>query len=110
MILPARNDCFPTQFGPALGAILRRLGAREHHIAQELSSASEKVFARPRSRQVLGVMNDFALNAREYLEGCRSTSEALEASLKLADMPSGPVEYESPNRLTVDLFQNRKHL
>jgi len=110
LILPARNDCFPTQFGPALGAILRRLGVREHHIAQELSSASEKVFSRPRSRQVLGVMNDFGFNAEGYLNVFRRGDAALEASLQLSEMPSSPIGYETPGRLTVALFQNCKHV
>jgi hypothetical protein len=110
LILPARNECFPIQFGSVLGVIVRKLGVREDHIAQELSSANEIVFSRPRSRQVLGVMNDFAFNAAGYLDGRREDDTALVASLKLAEMPSSPIGYESPGRLTIALFENSKHV
>lgn len=110
LILPARNDCFPAQFGPTLGTILRKLGVREDLIAQELRSANEIEFSRPRSRQVLGAMNDFAFNAEEYLYARLDVEAALEASLDLAEMPSSPIGYESPGRLTIALFQNSKRV
>lgn len=81
---------------------------RENCIAQELSSAGEIRFSRPRSRQVLGVMNDFAFNAEEYLCNRHGVDAAIEASLKLAQMPSSPISYASPDRLTLALFENSK--
>jgi hypothetical protein len=108
LILPARNDCFPAQFGSTLGVILRKLGVREDHVAQELRCANEIRFSPPRSRQVLGVMNDFAYVGQGYLYARHGVEAALEASLKLAEMPSSPIAYESPGQLTKSLFENCK--
>ncbi len=78
LILPARDDCFPGQFGTTLGCLLRRLGIRELRVRQELESTNEILFSRTRNRQVLGAMNDFSFNAEGYLEDYRGADAALE--------------------------------
>ncbi len=105
VILPAKNDAFPGQFGVALGAVLRALGVREDLIERELASASDLAFSRPRSRQMLGVMNDFAFNSEVRLPASPGHDPVLEACLKLAEMPSRPIGFESPGRLTLALFR-----
>lgn len=108
VILPATNDAFPGQFGEALGAVLRALGVRDDLIERELASASDVAFSRPRSRKMLGVMNDFAFNSEVYVPAARGNDSALQACLKLAEMPSRPIGFESPDRLTLALFQAGK--
>ena len=51
-------------------------------------------------------MNDFALHAQVYLSHARSDDPALEACLKLAEMPSKPIGYDSPGRLVMSLFRS----
>jgi hypothetical protein len=84
-------------------------------ITPEWCSASDRNRVRlrpdsppPRSRQVLGVMNDFAYVGQGYLYARHGVEAALEASLKLAEMPSSPIAYESPGQLTKSLFENCK--
>ena len=81
---------------------------RDDLIERELASVRELAFSRPRSRQMLGVMNDFAFNAQIRLPAAPGHDPALEACLKLAEMPSKPIGYESPGPLTLALFRARR--
>jgi hypothetical protein len=90
--------------------IHRKLGVREGHVAQELRSANEMQFSLPRSRQVFGVMNDFGYGGEGHLYARHGVETALEASLKLAEMPLSPIAYGSPGRLTIALFENSKRV
>ena len=106
VIVLARNDSFPAEFGPALLKVLRALGIPDELVAQEVAAAGEVQIARTRSRQVLGTMNDFAFNAQVYLSHAHTHDPVLEACLKLAEMPSKPIGYDSPRRLTISLFRS----
>lgn len=108
VLLPARNEAFPAQFGAALGEVLHGVGVRHDLIEKELGLTGEAVFSRTANRQVLGAMNDFAYNAQFYLPVARGSNAALEVCLMLSDMPSKPINYESPGRLTLALFQAHK--
>ena len=105
VILPARNAVFPAAFGAALGAILGELGVRRDLIEREVAAANDIVFSRPRSRQVLGAMNDFAFNSEVYPAGAGGNDSVLKACLRLAEMPSKPIGFESPDRFTRSLFE-----
>ncbi len=105
VILPARNVLFPAGFGPTLGKILRALGVPHESVDREVAAAGEVKIARTRSRQVLGTMNDFAYNAQVYLSYAQGDDPALEVCLKLAEMPSKPIRYDSPGRLALSLFR-----
>ena len=72
----------------------------------QVEATQEVQFARTRSRQVLGVMNDFSFTASYYLSHARSNDPGLETCLKLAEMPSRPIGMEPPDRLTVSLFSS----
>ena len=100
VILPARNEAFPATFGRALRRVLLALGIPREAVAREVEAADEVHIARTRSRQVLGAMNDFAFIAELHLLHARHDDPALEACLKLAEMPSKPIGYDSPGRLT----------
>ncbi len=106
VILPARKEAFPGQFGFALGMVLRELGVRREQIEQEQAAVREVVFARTASRQMLGAMNDFAYNGTYYLLDDPGTEGiVLRTCLKLASMPSKPLGYDSADRVTLALFQ-----
>ena len=104
VILPARNESFPAQFGLSLRSVLDALGVPSESIRREILAANEIQIARTRSRHVLGTMNDFAFNAQVYLAHTQRDNPALEVSLKLADIPSKPIGYDSPRRLALSLF------
>ncbi len=106
VILPARNESFPAEFGSTLAKVLHTLGVPAETVTQEAGAAHEIRIARTRSRHVLGAMNDFALHAQVYLSHARSDDPALEACLKLAEMPSKPIGYDSPGRLVLSLFRS----
>ena len=104
VLLPARQREFPSRFPSYLVPVLEHLGIPRSLIEAEANAASEVLFFRTRSRQVLGSLNDFAFVASVHLADGASP---LEASLKLAEMPSKPISYESPDRLTQSLFAAR---
>lgn len=104
VILPARNESFPAQFGLSLQRVPDALGVPSRSVGPEISAANEIQIARTRSRHVLGTMNDFAFNAQVYLAHALSDDPALEAALKLAEMPSKPIGYDSPGSLALSLF------
>lgn len=106
VIIPARNDSFPAAFGPALAAVLRGLGVRENLIDREVAAAGEVMFSKPRSRRVLGAMNDFAFQAQGYAIAAHKSDDAVAVCLELAEMPSGPIGYESADSVTISLFQS----
>ena len=106
VILPARNKSFPSEFGNALSRVLQALGIPGQSVNAEVDGTRDIRFAKTRSRQVLGVMNDFSFSAQYYLGNVWSKDPMLEACLKLAKTPCGPLGMESPDRLTVSLFSS----
>ena len=106
VILPARNKSFPSEFGSALSRVLLALGIPVQQVNAEVLATRDIQFARTRSRQVLGVMNDYALSAHYFLARAGSDDPVLETCLKLAKTPTGPIGMDSPDRLTVSLFSS----
>jgi hypothetical protein len=104
IILPARNDAFPGAFGDALDCVLRRLGVSADQAAREAEAARKALYGRTRSRVVLGALNDFA-HCAGYMLGDAPRLDPLEAALRLAQMPSKPIGYGSPDRLVQALFE-----
>ena len=99
VLLPAAPDSLRTHFQRVLCGVLRMLEIKEDLIAQELLCAVEIALARTRNRQVLGVMNDFARNVEDYPRRIDGMEGAIKASLWLAETPSRPIGYQSPDRL-----------
>ena len=95
VILPARNKDFPAEFGSALRRVLQALVIPVQLVNAEVSATKDVQFAKTRSRQVLGVMNDFACGA-QYLAHSPSEDPVLETCLKLAETPSRPIGMDSP--------------
>jgi hypothetical protein len=102
VLIPARD---PASLGPrlavALGEMLSALGVPAHHIQQEQEHMAEIVFAKTRSPQILGSMNDF-----DRMLDPRPGQSLLSATLELAEAPCGPIGIESPDRATASLFAN----
>lgn len=100
VIVPARKDEFPARFGAYLEFVLEALEVPRHHVVGEVESVENFVVSRTESRQVLGVMTDFANLASYHGPG----SDPVALALKLAGAPSKPLEYQSPGRRTRELF------
>ncbi len=82
-----------------LGHILAALGIPAHRVEQEQRHMAEIAFARTMSRQILGTMNDFD----RMLDPAPGQS-LISAALELAEAPCGPIAMESPDRVTMNLF------
>jgi hypothetical protein len=106
VILPARNDVFPGQFPEFLAEVLRGLELAPERIHQEAAAAREVAFAKTRSRNVIGALNDFGFHAWHELANSRRQSTSLQAVLRLAGMPSKPIGYNAPERVVRSLFQS----
>jgi hypothetical protein len=106
VILPARNDVFPDQFPEFLAEVLLGLQLAPERVHEEVAAAREVAFAKPRSRNVLGALNDFGFHAWHELADPRWQSTPLRVALRLAEMPSKPIGYSSPDRVVRSLFQS----
>jgi hypothetical protein len=91
----------------ALYQMLRHLGVSEHPAEAECARMSEVVFAPTRNRRVLGSHNDFMFHLSWNLHENPEVS-LLDASLRLAEIPCGPLKYASAGELTLQLFTNVK--
>ena len=100
VLVPARD---PASLGPrlaaALGHVLAALRIPAHRVEEEQRHMAQIAFARTISRQILGTMNDFD----RMLDPAPGQS-LISAALQLAESPCGPIGMESPDRVTVNLF------
>ena len=67
VIVPARKATFPGSLSSSLRAVFSGLGIPSEEIEREIAEMAQMGFDRTRSRQVLGVMNDFAVAAELFL-------------------------------------------
>ena len=105
VIVPARKATFPGSLSSSLRAVLAELGIPSAEIEREIVEMAQKRVGRTRSRQVLGVMNDFAIAAKLFLRG---DTGPIEVALKFARTPSKPLDYESPERIVRSLFASQR--
>jgi len=105
VILPARRDSFPSRFCDHLRGVLETLAISSDQIAAELASTADVAFARTRSRQVLGVMNDFAFMAAFLMSQANPPCTVEEARLQLAGTPYGLLGHDHPDRVARALFR-----
>jgi hypothetical protein len=106
VILPARNEVFPGQFPEFLAEVLLGLKLPAERVHEEVGAAREVAFAKPRSRSVLGALNDFGFHAWHELADPRYQSTPLRAALRLSEMPSKPIGYSSPDQVVHSLFES----
>ena len=105
VIVPARKAAFPGSLSNSLRAVLAGLGIPSDSIERESAEMARIEVGRTRSRQVLGVMNDFAIAAEIFL---RDGVDPIEVALKVAQTPSKPLDYESPDRIVRGLFASHR--
>lgn len=92
------------RFVRSLRELLVALGVSPNFIEVELSHLSTIQYARATDRSVLGSMRDQALGARYSFD---DTTTPAELSLRLAETPCGPRNYEAPKRLAPRLIEAR---
>ena len=101
LLLPAGPfKTMPIRLAEAASQTLTALGVEGGKIAPEVAAMNACFVTTTDSRQVLGMMNDFAKMLPFYLEGATLT----EAALQLAECPCSPLAMDSPRRSTVALF------
>jgi len=100
LIMPARNSEFPGRIGEYLGEILKEFGVPASTIAAEVEAMGSYVIGRTQSRQVLGVLNEFAAMATYHMP----EESPFLTSLKLSETPLGPFRFESADQRTCDAF------
>jgi len=102
IVVPARpGELIVARFVEALGATLHRLGVPEEAVAAEVGEMAEVQLGPTRSRQILGSLNDFDRMFDEEL--ARSTT-LVEAALRLAEAPCGPISMRRPKDVAVELL------
>lgn len=88
-----------------VGDMLLALGVPDAAVAREIAQMDEVAYAKTASRQVLGIMNDFARPLGFFLD---EEPSLLAVALKLAETPCSPLCKPggaiSPDRTTVALF------
>lgn len=88
-----------------VGEMLHALDVPEAAIEREIGEMREVVYAKTASRQVTGVMVDFAKGLEFYID---DEPSLLAVALKLAETPCSPLyktKEISPDRTTVALFE-----
>lgn len=100
--LKERRTLVP-RFAMALGEVLAEIGVAGDRIGAEVSSLDGVVFARTKSRQVLGSMNDFALMFSHARRNGRDEG-LIRASVVLAQAPCSPIGMASPTARTRQLL------
>jgi hypothetical protein len=100
VILPARKSEFPSEIGAYLEPVLVALGVPQEQVRTEIQAVADYSIAKTQSRQVLGVMNDFAFIASHHL----LHESQLETALRLAGTPSRPLAYSFPHIETCRAF------
>jgi hypothetical protein len=89
-----------------LSILLDRLKAKPEWIVAEISLMVDVRYAATKSRSVLGTMNDYRFQIEELLSISPVLSE-IEIALHLCDCPAGPLQYRTPEKVTLELLQNR---
>jgi hypothetical protein len=92
------------RFVRSLRELLVALGVPPNFIEVELSHLSTIQFARATDRSVLGSMRDQAIGASYSFD---DTTIPAGLSLRLAETPCGPRNYEAPKRLAPRLIEAR---
>ncbi len=104
VILPARKSEFPGRFSDYLEEVLRRLEIPGQFVERELRATSRPVFAKTKSRALLGSLNDFIFNASVLIEHGASP---FEANLRLTEMPSKVIGYRFPSEAAREAIASR---
>ena len=85
------------RFPNGLAAVLSMYGASGTFIGREVAAMTDVTLAKTANRSVVGIMNEFSFLAEGY-RGYLETSDLMTLTMRLADTPCGPIEYNSPAR------------
>lgn len=101
VVIPLRERRTAEQrFVAHLAELLSRLDVPPQLVAIECGSLATLVRARARDRSVLGTMRDQAFAVRAY----GRVRSSVDLALWLAETPTGPLGYESPERVAPRLI------
>ena len=105
VIIPMRvRKTAEFRFVEGLERLLYHFGASRADVEPEVRSMSSFGYARAINRSVLGSMRDQAYLAKhDVLDG--RASSLWELWLRLAETPCGPMDYDSPKKVTRFMFQ-----
>jgi Domain of unknown function (DUF6933) len=87
-----------------LSVLLGRLNAKPEWIDAEIRQMVDVCYAATKSRSVLGTMNDYKFQIESLLAESIKVSE-IEIALHLSICPAGPLQYRSPDKVTLDLLK-----
>lgn len=108
VVLPAKEtQTLAPRLALAAGHALQRLGVAQSLIERELIEMRSFAYGRTQNRRVLGSLNDLMFQLSWYIHH-RPEKSLLEHSLHLAETPCTPIGHDSPDRVTVGLFQSAR--
>ncbi|NLG99437.1 MAG: hypothetical protein GX491_18945 [Chloroflexi bacterium] len=87
-----------------LSELLERMNAKPEWIDAEIHQMEDVRYTKTSSRSVLGTMNDYKIQIETHIERSLYASE-IEIAWNLRECPVGPLEYESPEKVTLDLLK-----
>jgi hypothetical protein len=100
VVMPGRDlrhlaDNFPA----ALARVLQALEIPREAIVREIAETHPAVITTTDSRSLLGTLTDFSFMLKAFFDE-HPEADLLEAALWLAQVPVGPLDYETPERVT----------
>ncbi len=107
VVTPAKEARFlVSHLSIHLSVLLERLHARPGWIAEEILQMTDVHYTVTNSRSVLGTMNDYKAQIGAILS-CGNVESEIEISLLLSECPAGPLKYNSPDLVTIDLLRRQ---
>ena len=105
VLFPARSlrENLVPAFLQSVQSLLLRIGAAHRTVERELALMTPTLIAPTNSRQVLGVMNDYAFQVRLFPR-YRPSMSLSEAELHLASGVTGPLPHARPREAALDLL------
>jgi hypothetical protein len=108
VVLPAKEtQTLASRLAVAAGQVLQKLGVAPELVERELNEMRSFAYGRTQNRRVLGSLNDLMFQLSWYMHHEPDRS-LLEHSLHLAETPCAPIKHESPDRVTIELFQSAR--
>ena len=89
------------RFREQVGEVLVHLQIGDTGFASEMAAMQESVLGKTASRQVVGVLVDFANLMQAYADG---VDAPIGLSLRLSNTPCGPLKMGYPDEVTVGVF------
>lgn len=87
-----------------LSVLLGSLNAKPEWIDAEIRQMTDVHYAAAKSRSVLGTMNDYKFQIEALVAEALEVSE-IKIGLHLSVCPVGPLQYRSPDKVTLDLLK-----